>query len=680
MPNRLATATSPYLLQHKDNPVDWYEWGAEALAAARTLDRPILLSIGYSACHWCHVMAHESFEDEATAAYMNDHLVNIKVDREERPDIDRIYMDALQAISGHGGWPLTAFLTPTGEPFFAGTYFPREKRGNMPSFRHVMESVIAAWKDKRAEIATQAGHIAAAVAAGIPAESPPPVDPTVELLVSSLTSTFDSEWGGFGGAPKFPQAPVLEFLLKELALNPSRRSTVGPLLERTLDAMRAGGIYDQIGGGFARYSVDRRWLIPHFEKMLYDNALLARIYLRAGQVFDNPHYTATATGVLDYLATNLRDPSGGIHAAEDADSEGVEGKFYVWSKAEFDSVTTEHAAVAGALYGVTREGNFEGLNNLHIAATVEEVANRFGIDPAAVLASKHRADSALHAARSRRVPPGRDDKVIAAWNGLALRAFAEAGAVLSEDRYVEIAEGTADFISTEMIDSTGALARSWRKGRISGPGFCVDYAAVAVGLFTLYQATGEIRWYKWAERLTLEMVDRFYDGDGFYSTEQDDLIARPRDFADNPLPSANSLAAEALMLLEAYTGRHQEPLGAIARGAGRFLDRAPQAVAHLLGIMRTMEHGIKGIAVVGAAGARRPLEQVVWEEFRPDCVLATGEAAGGVPLLEDRGRGDNAAAAHVCHNFVCDLPVATAADLRSGLDADRNSSATRQQT
>jgi len=680
MTNRLVTATSPYLLQHKDNPVDWFEWGDEALAAARTLDRPILLSIGYSACHWCHVMAHESFEHAATAAYMNEHFVNIKVDREERPDIDRIYMDALQAMTGHGGWPLTAFLTPTGEPFYAGTYFPREKRGNMPSFRHVLKSVVAAWQGNREEITSQAGRIAAALAVGIPAESPPQVLAASDRLVKSLAATSDAEWGGFGGAPKFPQAPVLEFLLKELVLDPSRRLTIAPLLERTLDAMRAGGIYDQVGGGFARYSVDHKWLIPHFEKMLYDNALLARVYLRAGQVLDIPQYTSTATEILDYMADDLRDPAGGIHAAEDADSEGVEGKFYVWSQAEFDSVTGEDATVAGTIYGVTPGGNFEGLNNLHLAASVEEVAEHLSIDPAAVRAAKRRADAALRATRDKRVPPARDDKVIAAWNGLALRAFAEAGAILDDDRYAGTAEEIADFITAEMIDSTGSLARSWRRGRVSGPGFCIDYAAVAVGLFTLYQATGDVRWYETAEQLTLGMIDRFYDNDGFYSTERDDLIARPRDFADNPLPSANSLAVEALMLLEAYTGGHQAGITAAARGAGRLLDRAPQAVASLLGLLRTIEHGVKEVAIVGSPAARRSLERVIWDNFRPDCVLASGDRDDGVPLLAERTAGDAAAAAHVCHKFECDLPVNTAADLRSRLDDGGNSPATAQQT
>ena len=427
MPNRLANATSPYLLQHQHNPVDWHEWGDEALALARDKDLPILLSVGYSACHWCHVMAHESFEDDATAAYMNDHFVNIKVDREERPDIDRIYMDALQAMTGHGGWPMTVFLTPDGGPFFAGTYYPKEPRGHMPSFRQVLASVSDAWTDKRDEIDTQARRLAEAVRKGIPAGDAPPVDAAVDTFLGHMATTFDTEWGGFGGAPKFPQAPLLELMLKAAVHNPATRPTIEPMLRRTLDAMRAGGIYDQIGGGFARYSVDHQWLIPHFEKMLYDNALLARIYLRAGQVFDEPRYTATAREILDYLAKGMRDDAGGIHAAEDADSEGEEGKFYVWSYEEFREVAGDDADVACHLYGVTPSGNFEGNNNLYLPHSPEEAAEALGMPVNDLVATKLRVDAALLEARRNRVHPGRDDKVIAAWNGLALRAFAEAG-------------------------------------------------------------------------------------------------------------------------------------------------------------------------------------------------------------------------------------------------------------
>jgi uncharacterized protein YyaL (SSP411 family) len=667
MPNRLADSTSPYLLQHKDNPVDWHEWGEEAFARAEEADRPILLSVGYSACHWCHVMAHESFEDDETARYMNTHFINIKVDREERPDVDRIYMDAVQAMTGRGGWPMTVFLTPGGEPFFAGTYFPRQPRGTMPSFLQVLAGVVDAWTTKRPQVADQGRRLADAVAAGLPAGSPPPTAESASKALSMLEATYDPEWGGFGGPPKFPQAPVLEFLLRTVALEPETEHRISPMLRRTLDSMRAGGIYDQLGGGFARYSVDNRWLIPHFEKMLYDNALLARIYLRAGQTLAEPSYTATAIETLDYLATEMRDPEGGIYAAEDADSEGVEGKYYVWGWEEFEAAAGPDTEILADLYGVTPEGNFEGANNLHLAVTPAEIAARRGIGIDTVLASQRRGNAALLAARSNRVRPGRDDKVIAAWNGLALRAFAEAAAVLDSPRYLSTATGIARFVVNEMVRDDGRLMRSWRRGRVSGPGFCDDYAAMAVGLATLYQVTGETSWYDEAKRLATAMIDLFGDTDGFYTPGRDssDLIARPKDFADNPLPSSNSLAAEALVLIDALSGTANDAISSISRGAGRLLDRHPTAVGHLLSVLITAQKGAKEIAIVGPADARRPLETVVWERFRPECVIAPGDIEAPVPLLRDRGTAGAAAAAHVCHNFVCDLPVTTTDELRA---------------
>ncbi len=682
MPNRLANSTSPYLLQHQDNPVDWYEWGEEAFQLAQSTDRPILLSVGYSACHWCHVMAHESFEDDETASFMNTGFVNVKVDREERPDVDRIYMDALQAMSGHGGWPMTVFLTPTGEPFFAGTYFPKHPHGHMPTFRQVLESVIKAWTTERDQLTDQAERLAEAVRAGIPATDPPMVVDAAATAIQTLAAAHDSEWGGFGGAPKFPQAPVLEFLLRSMVLDPVTQATIEPMLRRTLDAMRAGGIYDQIGGGFARYSVDHQWLIPHFEKMLYDNALLARIYLRAGQVFDEPRYTATAVQTLDYLASAMRDQGGGIHAAEDADSEGVEGKFYVWTHEEFRTIVGDDADVVGALYGVTVDGNFEGANNLHLAASIEEVAQRYNIAVPTVEAARQRADEALLAARSARIPPGRDDKIIAVWNGLALRAFAEAAAVLGSHHYRKVAIGIAEFVTTNMVRDDGRLLRSWRDGRTSGPGFCDDYAAMAVGMFTLFQVTADARWYREAERLTGSMIDLFGDKDGFYSPGSDttDLIARPKDFTDNPLPSANSLAAEAMLMLSAYTGELTHHVDGIARGAARLLERAPNAVGHLLAVLLTSEHGFKEVAIVGDPSHRLSLEEVLWETYRPDCVVASGGDESVIPLLQNRGSAGAPAAAHVCRDFVCDLPVTTPAALRDRLNLGPDSAGNSPRT
>ncbi len=671
MPNRLANSTSPYLLQHQDNPVDWYEWDDEAFAVARATDRPVLLSVGYSACHWCHVMAHESFEDDETAAYMNSHLVNVKVDREERPDIDRIYMDALQAMTGHGGWPMTVFMTPAGDPFHAGTYYPKTPRGHMPSFRQILESVVTAWTDKRDQLNDQAGRLTAAVRAGIPAgDDAQATEPAVAAAVESLTANFDREMGGFGTAPKFPQAPVLEFLLRAMVLDPSRRTTIEPIIRSTLDAMRAGGIYDQIGGGFARYSVDRQWLIPHFEKMLYDNALLARVYLRAGQLMDEPAYTATARDTLDYLAREMRDPGGGIHAAEDADSEGVEGKYYVWTHDEFTAIAGDDAELVGALYGVSPEGNFEGANNLNIALPIATVAAKHNVSSQEVLAAKGRVDDALLNARAQRIRPGRDDKVIAAWNGLALQAFSEAAAVLADRTYLDVANGIAEFVLDEMVTDTGRLMRAWRGGRTSGPGFCIDYAAMAVGLFALYQVSGDEKRFWAAKRLTLSMDELFAGEHGLYSTGSDQpaLIARPRDFMDNPLPSANSLAAEAFTLLGALSGDEPPLINGIRRGAARLIERAPHAVAHLLSVLHTRDTGIREVAIVGSGPQRRAMEEAMWESWRPDTVVALGRGEDTVPLLQDRHGEQGEATAYVCRNFVCDLPVTTVEGLRQRLE------------
>jgi uncharacterized protein YyaL (SSP411 family) len=669
MPNRLANSTSPYLLQHKDNPVDWFEWGQEAFDRAEATDRPILLSVGYSACHWCHVRANVSFLHTTTAAYMNEQFVNITVDREERPDVDRIYMDALQAMSGHGGWPMTVFLTPTGEPFFAGTYYPKEPHSHMPSFRQLLEGITTAWSEERDQLDDQAKRLAAAVQTGLPAGSPPLATDAAAVALRQLAESHDPEWGGFGTAPKFPQAPVLEFLLRHLALHPETRPTIEPMLSTTLDAMRAGGIYDQIGGGFARYSVDAQWLIPHFEKMLYDNALLARIYLRAGQLLNEPAYTATAIETLDYLASQMSDEAGGIHAAEDADSEGEEGKYYVWSWEEFANITGDDSAIVATLYGVTPGGNFEGSNNLHLVTSFAAAATHHGLAEADVAKAKDRADKALLEARTKRVPPGRDDKVIASWNGLALRAFAEAAAVLDSAEYLSTAIGIAEFVTTAMVREDGRLLRSWRRGRTSGPGFCDDYAAMAVGLFTLFQATGDPHWYNQAETLTRAMMDLFGDDDGFYSpgTDATGLIARPKDFTDNPHPSANSLAAEALLMLSAYTGEGFPQIAGIARGAGLLLERYPTGVGQLLAVLLTQDAGIKEVAIVGFAEQRRQLEQVIWEEYRPDCVIASAATESSIPLLKGRTRTDGAATAHVCRNFVCDLPVTEPDALRERL-------------
>jgi uncharacterized protein YyaL (SSP411 family) len=670
MPNHLANETSPYLLQHATNPVDWYPWGNEAFDAATARDRPVLLSVGYSSCHWCHVMAHESFEDAATARLMNDLFVNVKVDREERPDVDAVYMEAIQAMTGGGGWPMTVFLTPDRQPFFGGTYFPAVERHGMPSFRQILLAVADAWDEHREDLVSQAGHLSDLVARRLPVAD---LLPDRELLASSyrdLAKRFDETAGGFGAAPKFPQEPVLEFLLR-VAGQPWAPKA-GHMARRSLEGMAAGGIYDQVGGGFARYSVDGSWSIPHFEKMLYTNAQLARLYLHAAREVARPSFLAVATGTLEYLLRDLRLPGGAFASAEDADSEGSEGTFYLWGLDEFtETVGPELAPLAIAYFGVTREGNFEGRTHLRVANP--DAATLLGIEPHTAHEMLATARSRLLAHRSLRPRPGLDGKVVAAWNGLAVRAFAEAGAVLGEKRYLDAARRSASFLLSHLTDVSGRLMRTWAVDRAVVPGFADDYAAVAVGLFALYQATGETRWYVEAIRLTEALVTLFSaPGGGFFTTGRDveAPLARKRDHFDSPSPSANSLAAEALLLASRYTGRadlRAEAEGAVRAGTP-ITRSAPSAAGYLLAVVHTMETVPPEVAIVGSRADE--LATVVWERFRPGVALAIdrdGSGADVVPLLE--GRFSEETLAYVCRGFACDLPVADAAGLRARLEA-----------
>ena len=674
MPNRLAAATSPYLLQHQNNPVDWHEWGPAAFELAREQDRPILLSVGYSACHWCHVMAHESFEHDATAAVMNRLFVNVKVDREERPDVDRIYMDAVQAMTGRGGWPMTVFLTPEGRPFFAGTYFPREDRPNQPSFGRVMAAVTEAWTNRRDEVEAQAGQLTAAVQGTIAAAAEPPADHVFEGAYSSVHASWDRTHGGFGGAPKFPQAPTLEFLLR-IADEPWA-SDASAMLEETLLAMARGGIYDHVAGGFARYSVDAHWLVPHFEKMLYDNALLARIYLRAWQVLGHDRLRTVAVETLDYLLRDLALPGGGFASAEDADSEGVEGKFYVFGSAEFlDLAGAADGPIARDYFGVSEPGNFEGANILFEAVSVEDVASKHGIDEATARTAIDRVRAALAEARARRVRPALDDKVVTAWNGLTLRALAEAGAILGSDRYLEAARANARFVLSELRRPDGRLMRSWREGRATVPAFLEDHAAYAIGLLALFQATGEVEWYREAVALVAAIRHLFADpdGDGFFTsgTDVERLIARPKDLFDNPTPSGNSLAAEALFQLSLYTGDAgtRQDADGVLRLAGRLLESYPQAVGHLLAVAASSRIGAKEVAVIGAPEDPRTqqLLEVVWARFLPGCALAVdpgdGSAAAEIELLTGRVPHAGPPVAYVCRDFVCRAPTSEPVEL-----------------
>ncbi len=681
MPNRLVNATSPYLLQHADNPVDWYEWGDEAFDAARATDRPVLLSVGYAACHWCHVMAHESFEDEPTAAYMNRHFINVKVDREERPDVDRVYMDAVQAMTGHGGWPMTVFLTPDGKPFYAGTYYPKEPRGHHPTFMQVLRALNAAWQEQRAEITSQAGKLTAAIQAEIPPAPAPPGRELVPRSIAQLEQRFDQDRGGFGGAPKFPQAPTLELLLRVAAgwQEPEVAHRAQAMLVKTLDAMAAGGIYDHLYGGFARYAVDAIWLVPHFEKMLYDNALLARLYTHAWQITRQPRYRRIATETLDYLLRDMRHESGGLFSAQDADSEGEEGKFAVWTAAEFDEVTGVDSALMRAIYGVTDAGNFEGANVLERSRPLAVIAEEFDLSPAELAARRRAADALLVERRRSRVPPAIDDKIVVAWNGLALRALAAAAAAFDRPDYLEAALDIARFIRGEARGEGGAdarrLARSWRDGRVSGPGFCDDYAATAVGMFELYQVTGDTQWFREASVLTDDLIALFADetGGGFHAAGRDReaLIAQPKNFMDNPTPSDNSLTAEALALRFAYTGEADiaARVTDIAQAAGRLAAQHPTAVGHLLAVLSVSP--LRQVAIVAPEpGAETQLRRVFFETYRPGYVLAVGSTADtSIPLLKNRPPVDQRPTAYVCEDFVCKLPVTSPAQLAKQLAA-----------
>jgi len=649
--NSLAAETSRYLLQHKDNPVDWFAWGEEALELARTRDIPLLVSIGYSACHWCHVMEHESFEDPDIASVMNERFVCIKVDREERPDIDAICMEACQAMTGHGGWPLNAFLTPEKVPFYAGTYFPPESRQGLPSWRQVLLAVAEAWQDRREEIRQQSERVVASL--GATARIQPSSEPIREELlsraVSNLRASYDGINGGWGGAPKFPAASTIELLLargeREMSLF-------------TLRAMANGGIYDQIGGGFSRYSVDARWTVPHFEKMLYDNALLARAYLHGWQASGEPRLRKVCCETLDWALRELRGPEGGFCSSLDADSEGVEGKYYVWRFDELrDVVGPSDAAPAVDYFGASERGNFEhGLNVLEARGPVPERLAEI--------------KAALFEARSRRVRPGLDDKRLTAWNALMISVLAEAGAVLDRSDYVDAAVACASFLLSKLRDADGRLLRTWKDGRGRLNAYLEDHAFLLEALITLYESTFEPRWYHEAVRLADALIERFSDEErgGFFTTAVDHeaLAARRKDLEDTPIPSGNSAAALGLLRLALLSGegRYERYALGVLRLLFELAVRHPHAFGHLLQAADFYLAPVREVAIVGPDS--RPLERVVRSEYRPHLVLAGGPA-DGVPLLENRAPVNGRAAAYVCEHFVCQAPVTTPEDLAAAL-------------
>jgi len=670
MPNRLAGETSPYLLQHKDNPVDWQPWGEQALAEARERDVPLLVSIGYSACHWCHVMERESFEDPDVAAYMNAHFVCVKVDREERPDVDAIYMDAVQAMTGHGGWPLNAFATPGQVPFYAGTYFPPTGRQGLPGWRQLLEAVVEAWTQRRAEIEQQGEQIVAHLGVSARIE-PDPGEPEPGLLATAVQAIADREdhvHGGFGGAPKFPQASAIELLLARHDGETDRPSPAAPAL-RALRAMARGGIYDQLGGGFARYAVDAAWVVPHFEKMLYDNALLARAYLHGWLVSGgDPLLRQVCTETLDWALRELRGPEGGFASALDADSEGVEGKFYVWTPDELRSALGDARLfeIAAAHWGVTPEGNFEGRSILVRAGSDD--------DPPELPEIKRR----LMLARDQRVRPGLDDKRLTSWNALLLAALAEAGAVLERADYLDAARACADFLLRELrtADEDGRLLRTWKDGRAHLAGYLEDHAYLLEALLTLYEATFDPRWFAEARALADVTIARFADDErgGFFSTADDHerLVARRKDLDDTPIPSGNSAMALGLLRLARLTG--EDAYEQRARGVVALLH--PLAARHPLGfahLLRTVDFLLaadaREVAIVGEPADAAPLVRAVRGTFHPRLVLAGAPAAtDAVPLLAGREPVDGRAAAYVCERFACQAPVTEPAALAALLD------------
>jgi uncharacterized protein YyaL (SSP411 family) len=644
MPNRLAQETSPYLLQHRDNPVDWYPWGTEALERAREQDKPILLSVGYSACHWCHVMERESFENPETAVYMNEHFVSVKVDREERPDVDAIYMEAVQSITGHGGWPMTVFLDPDGVPFYGGTYFPPDESRGMPSFRMVMEAVVHAFETQREEIREKA-PIARARLGAIGEVEPSELPGAAELeeALQRLLAVADPRNGGFGGAPKFPPASSLELLL-------ARGETQH--VELTLDRMLAGGIYDQLGGGFARYSVDAVWLVPHFEKMLYDNALLARTYLHGWQTLGHERYRRGCEETLDWMLREMRGPEGGFYSALDADSEGEEGRFYVWTPEQIREVLGDGADPVLAYYGVSDGGNFEGSNVLHIA----------GGAAAAVPPGLAEARQALFEARTQRLHPGLDDKRLTSWNALAIAALADAGAVLGREDYLDAARACAEFVLGSLRDPEGRLLRTYKDGRAHLDAYLEDHAFLLEALLALYEATFERRWFTAAQALAEETIERFGDPErgGFYSTASDheELIARRKEVGDHPIPSGNSSAAMGLLRLAALTGerRYESAAEGVFALFAKPAVQHPDAFAHLLRALDFHLSPTKEIALVGDDLAE--LAAVTRERPLFHAVLAGGpEGSEQPPLLQDRTTVDGRPAAYVCQNFTCHLPV-----------------------
>ena len=685
--NRLIHETSPYLLQHAHNPVDWYPWGEEAFQKARSENKLILLSVGYSACHWCHVMERESFENKDIAAIMNQHFVSIKVDREERPDVDGIYMQAVQALTGQGGWPMTVFLTPNGRPFYGGTYFPpRDRRYGgqvVPGFPRILLSMADAYENRREEVEEQANQIAEHLQqrSGSPFRhkgTTPGGTVPLELLNTAskaLAADFDPEHGGFGSAPKFPNTMSLELLLR-ISLHRLGQITSKPtrpeleIVETTLQHMANGGIYDQLGGGFHRYAVDTEWLVPHFEKMLYDNALLSRIYLHTYLVTNNPFYERIVEETLNYVIREMTSSEGGFYSTQDADSEGEEGKFFLWTPAEIEkALLPEDAPLFMQYYDVTSRGNFEGKNILHVEQDAQQVADDAHISLEELQASLQRSRKMLFKVREQRIRPGRDEKILTSWNGLMLRSFAEAGRYLNRPDYLNIAIANAEFL-LRTVRPEGRLLRTYKDGRAHLKGYLEDYAFLADGLLALYEASFDPRWFAEARRLMDEAIQLFADeqNGGFFDTGSDHeaLLSRPKEIMDNALPAGNSVATDVLLRLATFTGEdsYRQRAENYLHPLTDILIQHPQAFSHVLNALDFALSPVKEFAIMGDPheADTRALLEVINNRYLPNSVLACAtpndtEAAQVIPLLESRPLKDGKATAYVCQNFVCAAPV-----------------------
>ncbi|MGI8928670.1 MAG: thioredoxin domain-containing protein [Candidatus Limnocylindrales bacterium] len=671
--NRLAHETSPYLLQHAHNPVDWYPWGPEALNRAKDESRPIFLSIGYAACHWCHVMERESFEKEDTARLLNDSFVAIKVDREERPDLDAIYMDAVQQMTGHGGWPMSVFLTPDGKPFYGGTYFPDTARHGLPSFSDVLAGVAEAWRERRTEVEEAGTQIVRTISAQLRA-TPAGSDPAgstgaagwmLDAAVVALEREFDARNGGWGGAPKFPQPMTIEFLLRMHVRSADPRALA--MARRTLDAMAGGGIYDHLGGGFARYATDSVWLVPHFEKMLYDNAQLARVYVHAWQATGEPVYRHVAEETLHFVLRELRTGDGGFASSLDADTEGEEGATYVWSKTEVDVVLGEDAAAFDAAYDVTEDGNWEG-------KTILRRVGSAGGEDARLAAAR----GTLLAVRHKRPQPARDDKVLTAWNGLMIAAFAEAGAVMNRADWIQTAERVADLVLRELRDADGRLRRAWKDGRALHSGVLEDYANLADGFLALYEATFVERWFVTARQLMDFVIAHFPDPTGgFFDTADDHeaLITRPKSLQDNAVPSGNAMAATVLLKLAALTGesRYSDAAERAIAQVTPYAHRYPTSFAQWLNAIAFALGDVTEVAIVGdpASPDARALLGVLRGKYRPFNVVALAGSRrandSAIALLHDRIKLDGKATAYVCRAFACRAPTNNPVELAAQL-------------